>query len=214
MATVFMRWLETTPGDYDRGIRLLTLGRLVALQEQIAREYIPESLKPGPQVLDIGCGTGRLAILMARQGARGTAIDASPAMLAEARCKAEAEGLQETIDFRQLDVTELVDHFEQASFDLVTSTLAFSEFPPEVRQYALEETLRLIKPDGQLLIADEMLPRGTFAQLLYWIVRLPLVILTWVLTRTTTTPLRGFDRSLSKAGFIPRQEQCRKGYAT
>ena len=40
MATVFMKWLETTPGDYDRGIQLLTLGRLRALKERIATNYV------------------------------------------------------------------------------------------------------------------------------------------------------------------------------
>ncbi len=40
MATVVMKWLETTPQGYDRGIQLLTLGRLLPLKERIAREYI------------------------------------------------------------------------------------------------------------------------------------------------------------------------------
>ncbi len=41
MATVFMKWLETSPKDYDRGIQLLTLGRLQRLKEKIASEYRP-----------------------------------------------------------------------------------------------------------------------------------------------------------------------------
>jgi 2-polyprenyl-3-methyl-5-hydroxy-6-metoxy-1,4-benzoquinol methylase len=69
MATVFMKWLETSPGMYDRGIQLLTLGRLQPLKMHIARHYI----QSGTRVLEIGCGTGTLSLLIAQQGARVTA---------------------------------------------------------------------------------------------------------------------------------------------
>ena len=204
MATVLMKWLESSPADYDRGIRLLTLGRLGPLQERIAREYIWAGKRGEARVLEIGCGTGALALLMAGQGARVTAVDVSEEMLAEARRKAAEAGLAEAIEFRQMDVTELGDHFEPGSFDAIVSSLAFSEFPPAVRRYALEEAGRLLKPDGRLLIADEVVPEKAWARLLYWAVRLPLVLLTWLLTRTGTAPLRDFSGSLVAAGFNPR----------
>ncbi|MGD8585641.1 MAG: methyltransferase domain-containing protein [Chloroflexota bacterium] len=200
MATVFMKWLETTPGDYDRGIELLTLGRLQPLKECIAREYT----SPGDRVLEIGCGTGGLALLMAQQGARVTAVDASEAMLVRARRKASSDS-ELDISFFQLDVTELGDRFEPDSFDLVVSTLVFSELRPEVRRYALEQASRLLAPGGRLLIADEIVPAGAWQRLLYWAVRLPLTILTWLLTRTGTRPLRGFEDELRLSGFIPEQ---------
>ncbi|MFQ5421808.1 MAG: methyltransferase domain-containing protein, partial [Anaerolineae bacterium] len=87
MATVFMKWLETTPGNYDRGIQLLTLGRLQPLKERIAADYIPVGAGTAPRVLEIGCGTGTLAVLMAGRGAHVTGIDLSPIMLAEAAGK-------------------------------------------------------------------------------------------------------------------------------
>ncbi len=206
MAAVFMKWLETTPGTYDRGIQLLTLGRLTPLKKRLASRYV----RPGSRVLEIGCGTGTLSILMAQQGARVTAVDASPGMLAAARQKAELAGLigpavsaasPNPINFQQLDVTQLGDHFEPHSFDLVVSTLAFSEFPPEVVQYALKGAAELLVPGGQLLIADEVVPEGAWSRLVFRTVRLPLVILTWLLTRATTTPLRGFSKTLLQAGY-------------
>lgn len=203
MATVFMKWLETSPGDYDRGIQLLTLGRLQPLKERIAAEYLGPDGPAGLRVLEIGCGTGTLSRLMAARGARVTAIDVSAGMLAEARAQAGAAGLGEAIEFHRLDVTELAGRFEPHSFDAVVSTLAFSEFPPEVQRYALREAAGLLKPGGRLLIADEMLPAGTGARLLFWAVRLPLVIFTWLLTRTTTTPLRHFSQTLIESGFAP-----------
>ena len=41
MATVFMKWLETSPKDYDRGIQLLTLGRIQRIKEKIAEQLCP-----------------------------------------------------------------------------------------------------------------------------------------------------------------------------
>ncbi len=201
MATVFMKWLETTPGDYDRGIQLLTWGRLQIIKERIASECLQPDEETGIRVLEIGCGTGSLAILMAQRGAHVTGIDASQRMLAEAERKVKAAGLEDAVELHQLDVTELTGRFEAESFDVVVSTLVFSELPPEVQRYALREAARLLKADGRLLIADEMLPEGRLARAVYWSVRLPLVLLTWLLTRTATAPLRDFNQTLRKAGF-------------
>ena len=65
MATVFMKWLETNPKDYERGIQVLTLGSLSRLQRKIVEQYVFE----GARVLEIGCGTGSLMKMMAEQGA-------------------------------------------------------------------------------------------------------------------------------------------------
>ena len=100
MATVFMKWLETAPRTYDRGIQLLTLGRLHPLKKRIAELYI----QPDTRVLEIGCGTGTLSLLMAKRGVHVDAIDASQGMLAEAKQKAEEAGLADMIDFHHLDV--------------------------------------------------------------------------------------------------------------
>ncbi len=77
MATVFMRWLETKPEDYERGIQLLTLGQLGHLHARLVDLLVHK----GARVLEIGCGTGALAMAMARRGARVTAIDISKGML-------------------------------------------------------------------------------------------------------------------------------------
>ena len=199
MAVVFMKWLETTPRKYDRGIQLLTLGRLTPIKRRIASKYIHSNHR----ILEIGCGTGTLSLLMAERGAHITAIDVSPGMLSEAELKAEEAGLADAITFHRLDVTELSDHFEPHSFDVIVSTLAFSEFPPAVLQYALKQATQLLKPGGQLLIADEIIPESAWRRFIFRVVRLPLVILTWVLTRATTTPLQQFSRTLTEAGFAP-----------
>jgi ubiquinone/menaquinone biosynthesis C-methylase UbiE len=199
MAVVFMKWLETTPRKYDRGIQLLTLGRLTPLKGRIASSHI----QPNNRVLEIGCGTGTLSILIAERGAKVTAIDVSPSMLSEAECNAVEAGLADAITFHQLDVTELSDHFEPHSYDTIVSTLVFSEFPPEVLQYALKQAAQLLKPGGQLLVVDEIVPESAWKRFIFRIARLPLAISTWVLTRATTTPLQQFSKTLTEAGFAP-----------
>ncbi len=140
---------------------------------------------------------------MAQEGAQVTAVDASEQMLAEARRKAAATSLAEAIEFRHMGVNELADCFEPGTFDVVVSTLVFSELPPKVRHYALGEARRLLKPDGRLLIVDEVVPSSVWRRFLYWAARLPLVVLTWLLTRTGTSPLRDFPRYLVETGFSP-----------
>ncbi len=197
MATVFMKWLETSPETYDRGIQLLTLGRLTPLKEKIAREYV----QPGMRVLEIGCGTGTLTQMMAERGAAVTGIDASPLMLAEAQAKIAAAGLDKRVTLKQMDASLIGEKFEPKSFDLIVSTLVFSELPVSAQTYVLAACVDLLAANGRLLIADEVLPQNKLGRWLYWLIRLPLVLITWLLTRTSTAALVDFDNLLSEVGF-------------
>jgi SAM-dependent methyltransferase len=200
MATVFMKWLETSPKDYDRGIQLLTLGRLQRLKQGLVRDYVRE----GTRVLEIGCGTGTLTAQMGQRGAAVTGVDASPGMLAEAQRKIAAAGLSERVTLQHMDATLIGERFPPASFDLIVATLVFSELPFDEQRFVLEACLGLLAPGGRLLIADEVIPAGWLSRLLFGLVRAPLVLLTWLLTRTTTAALRDFESLLARAGFRPR----------
>jgi ubiquinone/menaquinone biosynthesis C-methylase UbiE len=200
MATVFMKWLETSPKDYDRGIQLLTLGKIQRIKEKIASNYIRE----GMRVLEIGCGTGTLTTMMASKSAEVTAIDAAPAMLTEAEKKVAAEGLADHVTLKHMDATLIGDRLPSASFDLIVSTLVFSELPPDEQRFVLEACKDLLAPGGRLLLADEVIPASGVARLLFYLVRLPLVLITWLLTRTTTTALHNFDALLAQTGFQAR----------
>jgi len=192
MATVFMKWLETSPKDYDRGIHLLTLGRIQRIKEKIADEYVQD----GMRVLEIGCGTGTLTLMMAERGATVTGIDASPRMLAEAKKKIHNAGLEEHVSLKYMDAALIGDRFPAESFDLIVSTLVFSEIPLDDQRFVLEDCQKLLSANGRLLIADEVIPTRLAARVFFYLVRLPLVLFTWLLTRTTTNSLQDFDALL------------------
>jgi len=197
MATVFMKWLETSPKDYDRGIQLLTLGKIQRIKEKIANNYVRAEMR----VLEIGCGTGTLTLMMAKRGASVTGIDASPRMLAEAEKKIKEAGFEEHVSLKYMDATLIGERFPAASFDLIVSTLVFSELPLDDQRFVLEASQKLLTPNGQLLIADEVIPANFLTRFFFYLVRLPLVLLTWLITRTTTHILRGFDSMLTQIGF-------------
>jgi SAM-dependent methyltransferase len=69
---------------------------------------IEETIEPHPtaHILDVGCGRGRHARLLARQGYSVTGIDLSPASIEEARTQAEAEALTDRLSFRTGDMRE------------------------------------------------------------------------------------------------------------
>jgi ubiquinone/menaquinone biosynthesis C-methylase UbiE len=197
MATVFMKWLETQPEQYDRGIRLLTLGRLQRLQEQLVELLV----RPGMRVLEIGCGTGALTVAMAAKGAKVVGIDLEAGMLAQAENRVTASGLDESVDLQHMDAALIAERFEPASFDLIVSSLAFSEMARDAQAYVLTACLSLLAPGGKLAILDEISPSGWAVRFAVAAVHLPLRIITWLLTRATTHPLRDFQTKLERAGY-------------
>ena len=81
---LLMKLFEGAPSRYDRGIRLLTRGRLDSLYDRLTA-----NVEKGNRVLDIGCGTGALALRAAKKGAAVKAMDIDPGMLEVARVKAK-----------------------------------------------------------------------------------------------------------------------------
>ena len=190
-----MRVLESAPARYDRGIRLLTLGQVERAYDRLAGR-----IEPGWRVLDLGTGTGALALRAAARGAEVVALDVNPAMLAVARQKAEAASLTDRITWREMGVAEL-DRLPDGIFDAVCAGLCFSELTPDERRYALDQARRLLRPGGYLLLADEVRPPQLWRRLLYEGMRAPLVALTWLLTQTSTRAVPDLSGLVRAAGF-------------
>lgn len=193
---VYMKILESRPKRYDRGIALLSLGKV----ERVRRRLIDENVSPGVEVLDIGCGTGTAAILAARKGAAVLGFDISGGMLDVARAKAEAAGLGESIDLQEMGIAGM-DKLADGRFDLVISTLVFSELSPDEQGYAMRHAYRTLKPGGRLAIADEVRARNVGLRLLHAVVRIPLLFITFALTQTATHAVEGLPHLASQAGF-------------
>jgi ubiquinone/menaquinone biosynthesis C-methylase UbiE len=110
-------------------------------------------IQPGEQVLDVGCGTGTLALeVQQRLGATGrvVGVDPGPQQIARARSKAARRNLP--IDF-QIGVIEQLAFPDQA-FDVVLSTLMMHHLPDDLKRQGLAEIARVLKPGGRLVIAD------------------------------------------------------------
>lgn len=101
-------------------------------------------VRAGQRVLDVGSGTGVVAVTAARQGAQVTGSDLTPALLEQARHNAEIAGV--AVDWREADAEALP--FANGAFDVVLSQFGHMFAPrPEV---AIAEMLRVLAPGGTL----------------------------------------------------------------
>ncbi|NIT36119.1 MAG: methyltransferase domain-containing protein [candidate division Zixibacteria bacterium] len=191
-----MKVLESAPRRYDRGIRILTCGKLDRAYERLAA-YI----KRGQLVLDLGCGTGALTLMAARRGAHVKGIDVNPQMLEVGRERFQKEGLTEYVELAEMGVAEL-EAERSASYDVVTSGLCLSELSADELSYTLREVVRILRPGGLLLVADEARPRNILKRVLNGLLRFPLVVITYVITQTTTRSVEDLPGKLRDAGFI------------
>jgi ubiquinone/menaquinone biosynthesis C-methylase UbiE len=138
---------------YDLFSTLISFGRDKAIREKLIGLAEPA---PGEKVLDVGCGTGTLAIVIKRQVGTGEVhgIDASPEMVQFAKEKSAKDGSD--IDFR-VALIEAIP-FPDASFDLVTSSLMLHHLPDDVKVKGFLEIRRVLKPGGRFMVMDFAAP--------------------------------------------------------
>jgi ubiquinone/menaquinone biosynthesis C-methylase UbiE len=114
----------------------------------------------GLEVLDLGCGTGRHAISMARRGADVTAIDFSERMLARAKQKYG----DANVTFQVCDLTKPLP-FAAATFDAVLCALVLDHI--EDPESLFHEMRRVCRPSGLVVVSTvhpAMLLRGVQAR--------------------------------------------------
>ena len=102
-------------------------------------------------ILDVGCGTGNLAMELAKLSTKTTAIDLDESMLEKARKK--SQGI-DNIEFQKLDMLALNQHFEPRSFDAVIcfgNTLVHLDSEASILNF-LKQTKKVLKDSGKLLV--------------------------------------------------------------
>lgn len=117
-----------------------------------ARPRIFEGAK-GSRLLEVGVGTGK-NIPFYPEGVEAVGIDISPGMLKRAARRAKRLGKE--VELRLMDVQEL--HFDDASFDLVISSLVFCSVVEPMR--GLAEIKRVLRPGGRLVMMEHVRPNG------------------------------------------------------
>lgn len=150
-------------GFYDLFVSALFVGQERKLRDET---LALGAIRPGEKVLDVGCGTGTLAIAAARKFGPDVQVygsDAAPEMIARAREKAAKAGVQ--VHF-QPGLAEALD-FPDGSFDLVTNSFFMHHLPGELKSRALAEMLRVLKPGGRLLVIEFEPPKGGLRKFLF-----------------------------------------------
>jgi ubiquinone/menaquinone biosynthesis C-methylase UbiE len=139
---------------YDLGIWFIDTfvfrGQLRELRQRTANLA---RMQPGEQVLDVGCGTGTLAMeVQSRVGRAGRVAGVDPGTRQIARARSKAARRHVPIEF-QIGMIEQLP-FPDQSFDVVFATLMMHHLPASLKRQGLAEIARVLKPGGRLVIAD------------------------------------------------------------
>lgn len=147
-------WVMNMGWRYDAMVWTLDTivfrGKLRALHE---RGVALADLKSGEAVLDVGCGTGTLALLAKERvgdSGRVSGIDPGARQIARARQRAARRNLE--IDFRVGTIEALP--FADRSFGVVLSALMMHHLPDELKRRGMAEIERVLVPGGRLVIVD------------------------------------------------------------
>ena len=144
------------PRRYDLTVMVLFAGRGRRVRTNIANTI---ELSTGQRVLDVGCGTGTLALAMAERvgpSGRVAGVDAAPEMIATAKAKAARSKIGVHFEVAAAQALPFADD----TFDAVTTSLMIHHLPDVDRLPAARELLRVLRPGGHLLIAEFQAPNG------------------------------------------------------
>jgi ubiquinone/menaquinone biosynthesis C-methylase UbiE len=147
-------------GLYDPALRL-------TMREKRWRPWLVAAAGTGA-VLDLGCGTGTLAVELARAGERVVGVDGDEDVLRRAAAKARDAGVTLELRAGLADAIPL----EDGSVDAVGCSLLWHHLIPADKSVGLIECRRVLRPGGRLLIADWGRPADPLQRAAFFVLQL------------------------------------------
>jgi len=139
-------WFKDWANEYDE-----TLGKLKRHHDLLDLVVASSKVKPGDQVLDIGCGTGLLSLkFLKKADCTITGIDSSPKMLTICKKKIKQLGLNGKINCRLVDAEQM--DFPDNTFDIIASTVALHHVQNKIP--VIKRINRILKPGGRFVLGE------------------------------------------------------------
>ncbi|HXP18250.1 MAG TPA: class I SAM-dependent methyltransferase [Streptosporangiaceae bacterium] len=131
------------------------------LEKVTAAVLAAVTVRPGDQVVDLGCGTGQLSLPLAERGARVLAVDVSPPMVQRLKERARERSVP-GLDCLAAPIENL--SLPAGSVDLIVTSYALHHLRDADKDRLVAAAYHWLRPGGRLLVADMMFGRGGTSQ--------------------------------------------------
>ena len=197
-AMVLADRIEPFTRYYDRWLAFITGGR-----DTVVRAAALRFIQPNDRLLDVGCGTGTLAVAAAQRGARIVGIDRSRAMLRLAREKAAHVGASVELREGRLPLLPVSDE----AFDVATATFVLSELSRDEAALAVHAMAEVVRSGGRIIIADEAVPQSPGLRLLAALQHSFFAVIAFALLQELTPTHRHSMRALAEEAGLAIQAE-------